>query len=185
MRWLAEGVRSLSPAYFGLVMATGIVSIASERAGFHTIAAVLLWLNAAQYLVLWVLTCWRLLRYHRTLFNDLTDHRAGPGFFSSVAGTGVLGNQLIILIGAYDIAFGLWIFGIFLWIILTYAIFTNLTIKETKPTIDEGITGAWLLAVVATQSIAVLKVRSYRSISSSPRGCTSISSLYRCGSGAG
>jgi tellurite resistance protein TehA-like permease len=137
-------------------MATGIVSIASERAGFHTIAALLLWLNAVQYLVLWVLTCWRLLRYHRALFNDLTDHRAGPGFFSSVAGTGVLGNQLIILIGAYDVAFGLWIFGIFLWIILTYAIFTNLTIKETKPTIDEGITGAWLLAVVATQSIAVL-----------------------------
>ncbi len=43
-----------------------------------------------------------------------------------------------------------------LWILLTYVIFTNLTIKETKPTIDQGITGAWLLAVVATQSIAVL-----------------------------
>ena len=50
----------------------------------------------------------------------------------------------------------LWIFGLFLWIILTYAIFTTLTIKETKPTIDQGITGAWLLAVVATQSMALL-----------------------------
>jgi hypothetical protein len=40
--------------------------------------------------------------------------------------------------------------------ILTYAIFTSLTIKETKPTIDQGITGAWLLAVVATQSMALL-----------------------------
>jgi tellurite resistance protein TehA-like permease len=35
---------------------------------------------------------------------------------------------------------------------LTYAI----TIKETKPTIEQGITGAWLLAVVATQSMALL-----------------------------
>lgn len=155
MKWLAEGVRGLSPAYFALVMATGIVSIAAQRAGFGTIAAVLLWLNVAQYLLLWILTLWRLLRYRRALLDDLTDHQSGPGFFSAVAATSVMGNQLI-LIGAYDFALALWIFGVFLWIVLTYAIFTSLTIKETKPTIDQGITGAWLLAVVATQSIALL-----------------------------
>jgi len=155
MSWLAEGARGLSPAYFALVMATGIVSIASDRAGFRTIAVVLLWLNAGQYLVLWILTSWRLLRYRRALVDDLTDHQSGPGFFSVVAATSVMGNQLI-LTGAYDLAFGLWIFDLFLWITLTYAIFANLTIKETKPTIDQGITGAWLLAVVATQSMALL-----------------------------
>jgi tellurite resistance protein TehA-like permease len=137
-------------------MATGIVSIASQRAGFRTIAVVLLWLNAGQYVLLWILTVWRLLRYRRELVADLTDHRLGPGFFTLVAGTCVLGNQLIVLAGAYDIALGLWGLGLFLWIVLTYGIFTNLTIKETKPTIDQGITGGWLLAVVATQSIAVL-----------------------------
>jgi len=155
MNWLAEGARGLSPAYFALVMATGIVSIASEHAQFHTIAAVLLWLNVAQYVLLWFLTSWRLLRYRRALFDDLMDHRAGPGFFSAVAATSVVGNQLI-LTGAYDVALALWIFGLFLWIVLTYAIFTSLTIKESKPTIDQGISGAWLLAVVATQSIALL-----------------------------
>lgn len=155
MNWLAEGVRGLSPAYFALVMATGIVSIASGRAEFHTIAAVLLWLNAGQYLLLWILTSWRLLRYRRAMVDDLTDHQSGPGFFSAVAATSVMGNQLI-LTGAYDLALALWFFGLFLWLILTYAIFTTLTIKETKPTIDQGITGAWLLAVVATQSIALL-----------------------------
>ena len=153
--WLAEGARGLSPAYFALVMATGIVSIASGRAGFRTIAAVLLWLNAGQYLLLWFLTSWRLLRYRRALVDDLTNHRLAPGFFSAVAATSVMGNQLI-LTGAYDLALGLWIFGLFIWVTLTYTIFTTLTIKETKPTIDQGITGAWLLAVVATQSIAVL-----------------------------
>jgi tellurite resistance protein TehA-like permease len=155
IKWLAEGARGLSPAYFALVMATGIVSIASDRAGFRTIAATLLWLNAGQYLVLWILTAWRLLRYRRALVDDFTDHRRAPGFFSAVAATGVMGNQLIIT-GAYDLALALWIFGLFIWIVLTYAIFTTLTIKETKPTIDQGITGAWLLAVVATQSIAIL-----------------------------
>jgi tellurite resistance protein TehA-like permease len=152
---LAHGVRGLSPAYFALVMATGIVSIASARAGFHTIAAVLLWLNAGQYVLLWILTTWRLLRYRHAVIDDLMDHRSGPGFFSAVAATAVMGNQLI-LTGAYGLGLALWIFGVFLWIILTYAIFTSLTIKETKPTIDQGITGAWLLAVVATQSIALL-----------------------------
>ncbi len=155
IKWLAEGARGLSPAYFALVMATGIVSIASDRAGFATIAATLLWLNAGQYLALWVLTLWRLLRYRRALLEDLTDHRRAPGFFSAVAATSVMGNQLIIT-GAFEIALALWIFGVFIWIILTYAIFTTLTIKESKPTIDQGITGAWLLAVVATQSIAIL-----------------------------
>jgi len=155
MTWLTEGVRGLSPAYFALVMATGIVAIASEHAGLRTIAAVLLWLNVGQYVLLWILTSWRILRYRRVLLDDLMDHRSGPGFFSAVAATSVIGNQLI-LIGAYELALALWIFGLFLWIVLTYAIFTTLTIKETKPTIDQGITGAWLLAVVATQSIALL-----------------------------
>jgi tellurite resistance protein TehA-like permease len=155
MKWLAEGVQGLSPAYFALIMATGIVSIASERAGLRTIAAALLWLNVGQYVLLWILTSWRLLRYRRALLDDLTDHQSSPGFFSAVAATAVMGNQMI-LTGAYELALALWIFGVFLWIVLTYAIFTTLTIKETKPTIDQGITGAWLLAVVATQSIALL-----------------------------
>ncbi len=136
-------------------MATGISSIASDRAGFHTIATTLLWLNAGQYLVLWILTFWRLLRYRGALVDDFTDHRRAPGFFSAVAATSVIGNQLIIT-GAYNLALALWVFGLFIWIVLTYAIFTMLTIKETKPTIDQGITGAWLLAVVATQSLAIL-----------------------------
>ncbi len=155
MNWVEEGVCGLSPAYFALVMATGIVSIASGSAELHTIAAILLWLNAVQYLVLWILTLWRLLRYRRALLDDLTDHRSAPGFFSVVAATSVLGNQLI-LTSAVDLALALGFFGRLIWIILTYAIFTTLTIKEKKPTIDQGITGAWLLAVVATQSIALL-----------------------------
>jgi tellurite resistance protein TehA-like permease len=152
INWLAEGARGLSPAYFALVMATGIVSIASDREGFHTIATVLLWLNVVQYLVLWILTLWRLLRYRQALVDDLTNHRAAPGFFSAVAATSVVGNQFI-QTGANNLALALWVYGLLIW---TYGIFTTLMIKETKPTIDEGITGAWLLAVVATQSIALL-----------------------------
>jgi len=41
-------------------------------------------------------------------------------------------------------------------VLLTYAIFTTLTIKQDKPGLETGINGGWLLAVVATQSMAVL-----------------------------
>ena len=48
------------------------------------------------------------------------------------------------------------IVGSILWFGLTYTIFTALTVKRIKPPLEEGITGAWLLAIVATQSVAVL-----------------------------
>lgn len=151
-----DAVRGLSPAYFALVMATGIVSISAERAGFHLLAVALLWLNLGQFLALWILTLWRLLRFRREFCADLVDHQVSFGLFTAVAGTCILGNQLILIADMYRIAIGLWAFGLLLWIVLTYAIFVTITIKEAKPTLDRGISGAWLLAVVATQSVAVL-----------------------------
>jgi tellurite resistance protein TehA-like permease len=56
----------------------------------------------------------------------------------------------------YRHAVALWVVAVALWIGLTYTIFAAFTVKETKPTLEKGITGAWLLAVVATQSLAVL-----------------------------
>lgn len=43
-----------------------------------------------------------------------------------------------------------------LWLVLIYAVFTALTVKETKPPLDQRINGAWLVAVVATQSVSTL-----------------------------
>jgi tellurite resistance protein TehA-like permease len=37
-----------------------------------------------------------------------------------------------------------------------YAFFAAMTVRENKPTIEGGLNGAWLLVVVATQSISVL-----------------------------
>ena len=49
-----------------------------------------------------------------------------------------------------------------LWLLLIYTIFTALTIKRNKPSLAEGINGGWLLAVVSTQSIAVLIALAFR-----------------------
>lgn len=146
----------LAPAYFGLVMATGIVSIAAHLQGWPQLARTLFYLNNVMYAVLWLLTLGRLLWFPRLFFSDLIDHLRGPGFFTMVAGTGVLGAQYVLLLADYRIGLLLWIVALVLWLGLTYAIFTAFTVKEDKPALDKGISGAWLLAVVATQSVAVL-----------------------------
>jgi len=149
-------VEELSPAYFGIVMATGIVSTAAHLLGLRWIAQALFKVNLALYAILWALTLLRLARFPRRCAADLVDHLRGPGFFTMVAGSAVLGTQYVVLEGDYAIAAALWIVSVALWIFLTYAIFAAFTVKEDKPTLDRGISGAWLLAVVATQSIAVL-----------------------------
>ncbi|HNQ05478.1 MAG TPA: tellurite resistance/C4-dicarboxylate transporter family protein [Thiobacillaceae bacterium] len=145
----------LSPAYFGMVMATGIVSIAAHLSALHFTAKALFLLNCLAYAVLWLLNILRIVRYPRRVFADLADHLRGPGYFTTVAGTCVLGSQFVLLIAEYRIALMLWGLAAVMWVGLTYTIFTGFTVKELKPTLDRGISGAWLLAVVATQSIAV------------------------------
>jgi tellurite resistance protein TehA-like permease len=154
-RLLAD-LAGLSPAYFGMVMATGIVSLAAYLLAMPRIAQTLFQFNIAVYAVLWLLTVLRAVWYPRRFFGDMVDHLRGPGFFTTVAGTSVLGSQFVVLAADYRAATVLWAVAIVLWIGLTYTIFAGFTIKERKPTLDQGISGAWLLAVVATQSIAVL-----------------------------
>jgi tellurite resistance protein TehA-like permease len=146
----------LSPAYFGMVMATGIVSLAAHLMGMESIARALFQLNIVAYVVLWLLTVLRVVRYPRRFFGDMIDHLRGPGFFTTVAATSVLGSQFVMLSADYRAGIALWIAAIVLWVGLTYTIFAGFTVKASKPTLDKGISGAWLLAVVATQSIAVL-----------------------------
>ncbi len=151
-----EFTRNFSPAYFAMVMATGIVSIAGHLTGHEAIAHALFYLNVAAFIVLWILTLARAIEYPRDFFRDMIDHQRGPGYFTSVAASCILGSQFILIAGSREIAVVLLAIGMILWLLLTYTIFTGFTVKEEKPPLDQGITGAWLLAVVATQSVAVL-----------------------------
>ena len=153
---LSAAIRELSPAYFAFVMATGIISIAADRMDMRLLAVALLWLNVIAFVALWILTVLRLIWFPRHFFRDMTDHHLGPDFLTTTAGACVLGSQLIHMTGEYAIARILWIVGIISWAGFNYAIFAALTIKKNKPSLREGIAGAWLIAVVAAQSIAVL-----------------------------
>ncbi len=78
------------------------------------------------------------------------------GFFTVVAGTCVLGSEFVIVLGQYRAAAILWIVGLLLWVLIMYTFLAAVTVQEDKPSLETGISGTWLLATVATQSISVL-----------------------------
>jgi len=149
-------IERLHPSTFALVMATGIVSIACELLGLRPIALALLALNCIFYVAVWALTVLRAVWYRDRVVADLLDHGRSVGFFTTVAATCVLGSQLLVVGGLPRIALALWFAGIVLSFVLTYTIFTILTVKQDKPSLADGINGAWLVGVVAAQSVAVL-----------------------------
>jgi tellurite resistance protein TehA-like permease len=153
---IRSGIRDLFPAYFALVMATGIISIACHLLKMDFLAFPLFSLNQFFYIVLWLLTLARIFRHPSRLIGDLSNHRLGTGFLTIVAGTNVLGSQFVILQSNQSAALILWTLGLALWLFLIYALFTVLTVKEEKPPLESGINGAWMLFVVSTQSIVVL-----------------------------
>jgi tellurite resistance protein TehA-like permease len=151
-----EGLAALHPAYFALVMATGIVSIASRLMAVPFVPVALFALNVIFYPTLWILTLLRIRRHRARFIADLSHHGRAVGFFTMVAATCVLGSQCIVIADAPGVAFWLWVLGIVLYVVLTYSVFTILTVKEHKPPLAEGINGGWLVSVVAAQSVAAL-----------------------------
>lgn len=153
---IEQTAADLFPGYFALVMATGIVSIAAYLLGMSPIAWTLLAINVVAYMVLWLLTLIRLVYFFPRLLADLSSHARGPGFFTLVAGTCVLGSQLIIVANHYLGALLLWLLGLLLWLLIMYAFFTAVTVGEAPPGLESGLNGAWLIAIVATQSVSIL-----------------------------
>ncbi len=153
---IREQVRTLNPAYFAMVMATGIVAIAAHLTGMLLVGRVLAGISLITYVVLAVMTLARLAFFPREVFQDLIDHQVGVGFFTLVAGTAVLGSQNVILFGMYRLGGVLWLVSCGMLLVIVYAVFAAFTVKEKKPTLAEGIHSGWLVSVVATQAVATL-----------------------------
>jgi tellurite resistance protein TehA-like permease len=152
----ANAIENLFPGYFALVMATGVMSIAAKLSDMAWVAHALLWSNVLFFLALAALNLLRLVLYPTRVVADLRDHGRGPGFFTLVAGTCVFGTQLLVVADEPGWARLAWYAGIGLWVLIMYAFFTAVVVREEKPSLENGINGAWLLAIVGTQSVSVL-----------------------------
>jgi tellurite resistance protein TehA-like permease len=157
-RGRADDLETLHPAYFSMVMATGIVAIATMLNGVPVLPIVLLWLNAVFFVVLLVATGARLMNYRDAFAADIRDHGRGVGFFTIVAAFGVFGSELVLQMNAVGIAIAFWAIAALLWFVVTYGELAVLTVKPDKPSLADGINGGWLVIVVATQSVSILTV---------------------------
>jgi len=141
---------------FAFVMATGILSIATGLVGWIWLSQALFALNVAAFPTLLLLLLMRVARNPAAIAGDLADDRQAPAMLTIVAGTCVLGSE-IALSGAHrTVAAGFWAAAAILWVGLLYAIAGAMTIRPTKFQIARRIDGAWLLAVVATEALAIL-----------------------------
>lgn len=149
-------LQDVPPSVFAPVMSTGIVAVAAQQHGQGLLARALLAIAATALLALWLVSAWRLVRHPASVAADLRSHQRAPGFFTTVAATAVVGAGLTAMFHAVEVAFALLALAAATWLVATYAIFTALATARDKPTLEHGIDGSWLLAVVAMQSLAVL-----------------------------
>jgi len=115
-------LKTLHPAYFALVMATGIVAIAAHLHGIPVLPKVLFWLNALFLAGLTAATVVRVLRYPRAFAADIQSHSRGVGFFTSVAATAMFGTELVLLMDAAGIAAVFWVAAAALWCVTIYGV---------------------------------------------------------------
>lgn len=154
-RPLASLLAEFPPASFAVVMASGILGLAAVQQGHGAVALAMLAFNAVAWPVIAALTVARWRHHRAALLADLRSHQRAPGFFTAVAGTAVLASQLFVLRIGGATGLALAALAAVLWVVLTYGILMALTIQQDKPGLAEGLSGAWLLTAVATQSIAV------------------------------
>jgi tellurite resistance protein TehA-like permease len=134
-------------------MGSGIISVGLRLEGHVTLSTLLLGVCAVSYVVLVVLTGWRLAGYRRAVADDFTDPRRGFGFFTFIAGTNVVGVRLA-MDGHYRLTVALLVVAGLTWLMLGYVIpWTAVLGSERRPVVAAA-NGTWFIWVVASQSVA-------------------------------
>jgi tellurite resistance protein TehA-like permease len=147
-------IATLFPGYFALVMATGIIAIASQQQTIDWLADSLYVVAAASYVVLVVLIVVRLVVFPQRLVADLTSHAKGFGFLTIVAGTNVLASASALIHGWWTLGEVLWWCSLALYVVLVYTALISDVLRHDKPALGAGINGSWFLLTVSTESIA-------------------------------
>ncbi|WP_207933000.1 tellurite resistance/C4-dicarboxylate transporter family protein [Actinomadura sp. GC306] len=150
-----QAAATLNPGYFAFVMGTGILSVGLSTHGLTALSAFLLWLAVAGYVLLVILTIWRIIAFRGPLKAEFSDPRRGFGFFTFVAATNVLGTRL----AADDhlgTAFALLVTGTLAWLVLGYVVPWTAVLGRADRPVVAGANGTWFIWVVASQSVAVL-----------------------------
>ena len=145
-------VAGLPPGAFAFVMATGIVSVGLDQQGLAIPSTVLLVVAVVAWVVLVLALGGRLLRHRHRAVDDLHDPRLAFGYFTVVAGSGVLAVRLLEI--APTVSAVLLAAAVLVWLVLGYAVpWAAVLSRAERPVLTEA-NGTWFIWVVASQSVA-------------------------------
>lgn len=146
-------VRRLTPGYFALVMASGIISVGMRLGGYVAVSVLLLAVCGTSFVVLVLLNVWRVVAHRDAVLSDFLDPARGFGFFTFIAGGNVLGVRLA-MDGHRGTAVVLLTVGLAAWLVLGYVVpWTAVLGRAERPVLSKA-NGTWFIWVVAGQSVA-------------------------------
>lgn len=151
--WCRARIATLYPGYFALVMATGIISNAMFFHGQRGLSDALLAVNLVAYGLIVLMTLVRVVCFPGAIWRDLTEPRLVFAFFTLVAATDVVGVGLH-LRGFAAVSFAMWFGALVIWLLLIYLAFAILIFFNNAERADI-VFGGWLIAIVATQAVAI------------------------------
>jgi tellurite resistance protein TehA-like permease len=134
-------------------MATGILSIGFHMEDHHALSVLFLDLTVVAFLVLLLLTLWRLVAHRGDLYEDFTHPHRGFGFYSFVAAADVLATRIsghhrtiaALLLGVAAVC----------WLARGYAVPWTTRLGRGEHPIVAAANGSWFMWAVGGQSIAV------------------------------
>ena len=146
--------RDLPPGSFALVMASGIVAIALTLTGHDTLALIPVTVTGVGYLLLVLLTGYRVIAFRSALAADFRSRSRGVGHFTFVAGTNVVG-VLVLLQGWSAAAATLFTIGALAWLVLGYLVPWSIVLNRRGGAVLSDVNGTWFLWTVSSQSVAI------------------------------
>ncbi|MGI4738537.1 MAG: tellurite resistance/C4-dicarboxylate transporter family protein [Janthinobacterium lividum] len=149
-------IQQFPPIYFAFVMSTGIISLAAHAQQLDWLANALFYVNLVAYPVLLALLVLQLMLFPKNFWAALTSHKDGPTFLALVPATALLGSQFVQLADNQAMGKLLWLVALVGWLGIGYCFILGVSLKKEKPPLEQGLSGGWLLLVVATESLAVL-----------------------------
>lgn len=149
-----DSVEGLTPGYFALVMASGILSVGMALKHRDLLSLLTLAICGTAFVVLLGLTLWRFVAYRSATNADFLDPRRAFGFFTFVAGTNVLGVRLG-MDGHHGATATLLVLAGTAWLVLGYVVpWTAVLGPQPRPVLATA-NGTWFIWAVASQSVAI------------------------------
>ena len=181
---VTNSIKTLPPAAFAFVMATGIVSVGLHLEGLSGPSTALLWIAGAGFTILLVALAVRARIAPHAAAADLRDPARAFGYFTLVAGANVLGVRLeiagAVLPGAILLAL-----ATLAWILLGYLIPWRVVERADGADLTDTVDGSWFAGVVASQSGSVLAATLQPHARGTPRDILALLAVLSWGTGLG